>query len=99
MSTTVEPKDDDGSLPGYDRYIRRMYSATWFPRLDSNGMVYTAGKAGARGREAAKNMKLFSSEDALELHLKRHFPQNIRPPEPWLPMPVTLKERTVLADC
>ena len=71
----AEPKDPDGSLPGFDRYIRRMYGQAWFPKLDKNGMVYLPGMPGARGRQAQNNMKYLGSEHVLDRHFQQHFPQ------------------------
>jgi hypothetical protein len=71
----TEPKDVDGSLPGYPRYIRRLYGQPWFPKLDSNGLAYTPGKAGARGWAAKQSQNVFRTEDALTKHLTQYFPQ------------------------
>ena len=45
-----EPKDLDGSLPGLDRYIRRLYSSSSFPCVDGNG--------GGDGTDALQGMFL-----------------------------------------
>lgn len=73
-SASVEPPDPTGKLPGYNRYIRRLYRQQWFPGVDENGAIFVSTKLGAVGRDAKKNREYLEG-NALKKHLEEKFPQ------------------------
>ena len=67
----TEPQDKDGFLPGLDRYLRRMYQASWFPQLDRNGRVYVKTKVGT------KMVNRILSQSELNNHLNLYFREGV----------------------
>jgi hypothetical protein len=61
----------DGDMPGICQYVRSLYSAKWFPKLEkeTNRVYVTSGV----GRASVKNRQYLQGDD-LQVHLKRYFP-------------------------